>query len=197
MFQIIKESEMEIIEKKSKFITRINYINSEKEAKDIISEIVKKEKSASHNCFAYRIMIDGKNIIERKNDDGEPGGTAGAPMLAILTGEGMINTLVVTTRYFGGIKLGTGGLVGVYKKGVQEIIKKSGKKEYIIYSDYLINFPVNKTDLIQYEMKKENILIKEKNFSDNIVEFIIRVPEKSIERLGRIEKLADGKIFKI
>lgn len=197
MYQIINESEIEIIEKRSKFITRIKNIHTEKEAKEIISEIVKKEKGAAHNCFAYRIIIDGINIIERKNDDGEPGGTAGAPMLSTLTGEEMINTLVVTTRYFGGIKLGTGGLVGVYKKGVHEILKKSGKKEYITYLDYMIKFPVNKTDLIQYEIKKENILIKDKKFLDNIVEFIIQIPEKSINRIGKIEKLVDGKMFKL
>ncbi len=142
MYQIINESMIEIIEKKSKFITRIKNIHSEKEAKVIISEIVKKEKGASHNCFAYRFLNDVKNIIERKNDDGEPGGTAGAPMLAVLTGEDMINTIVITTRYFGGTKLGTGGLVSVYKKGVQEILMKSGKKEYIKYIPYKINFPV-------------------------------------------------------
>jgi uncharacterized YigZ family protein len=197
MYQIIKESKIEIIEKKSKFITRIENIHSEKEAKEIISEIIKKEKGAVHNCFAYRIIINGSNIIERKNDDGEPGGTAGAPMLAILTGEDMINTLVVTTRYFGGIKLGTGGLVSVYKKGVQEVLKKSGKKEYVKYLNYMINFPVNKTDLIQYELKKEKIIIKEKKFLANIVEFLIQVPDTAIDKLGRIEKLVDWKIYKI
>jgi len=197
MYQICNESEIEIIEKKSKFISRIIKIQTEEDAKNIISGIVKLEKGAVHNCFAYRIFDERKNIIERKSDDGEPGGTAGAPMLAVLTGEEMINTLVVTTRYFGGIKLGTGGLVNVYKKGVKEVLRKSGKKEYKSYIKYKICFKVNKVDQIQYEFKKENILIKEKKFNNKDVEFIIDVPEDAIDRLKQIAKLIGGKILKV
>lgn len=197
MYQIITESKTEIIEKKSKFISRSKSIQTEEDAKKIISGIVKEEKGAVHNCFAYRILDENKNIIERKSDDGEPGGTAGAPMLAVLTGENMINTLVVTTRYFGGIKLGTGGLVNVYKKGVQEVLKKSGKKEYKSYIKYKFCFKINKTDQVQYEIKKENILIKEKKFINKDVEFIIDVPEDIIDRLNQIANLIGGEIIKV
>lgn len=197
MNQILNETKIEITEKKSKFITRVINIQTEEEAKNNIADIVKLEKGAVHNCYAYRILDETKNIIERKNDDGEPGGTAGAPMLSVLTGEGMINTLAVTTRYFGGIKLGTGGLVNVYKKGVQEALKKSGKKEFESYVEYKICFKVNKTDQVQYVINKEKILIKDKKFNNKDVEFIIDVPESSIDRLENIAKLTGGEIYRL
>ena len=83
MYEIINEGKIEIIQKKSKFITRIKKVYSENDVKNIIAEIVKKEKGAVHNCYAYRLLIDNKDILERKSDDGEPGGTAGAPMLSV------------------------------------------------------------------------------------------------------------------
>ena len=197
MYQIKKESRIDITEKKSKFITRSNKIKSEEEAKIIIDEIAKTEKGAVHNCYAYRILAANSSIIEKKSDDGEPGGTAGAPMLAVLTGEDMINTLVVTTRYFGGIKLGTGGLVNVYARGVKEVLKESGKIEYVIKESWEIEFPINKTDLVQYQLDKEEITISKKEFINNNVFFIVDVSQDAINKLEGIVKLVQGNIKKL
>ena len=197
MYRIKKETQIEIIEKKSKFITRINNIKSEEEAKNQIEEISKAEKGAVHNCYAYRILSQNNSIIEKKNDDGEPGGTAGAPMLAVLTGEGIINALAVTTRYFGGIKLGTGGLVNVYARGVKEVLKASGKIEHVITESWKIEFAINKTDLVQYQLNKEDFTISEREFKGNNVSFIVDVPENSINNIRDIAKLVQGNIIKL
>ena len=110
-FYTVKENiETEIIEKKSRFIANIFYIESIDEAENIIKSIKKKHYNARHNCYAYRIIQNGK-IIDRFSDDGEPSSTAGAPILNILVKKNLVNVLIVVTRYFGGILLGTGGLV--------------------------------------------------------------------------------------
>ena len=108
-FVTIKEAvQAEVTEKKSKFIANFFPVQKEEEAEKIIKELKKKYHDARHNCTAYRIQEDHK-VIEKASDDGEPSGTAGAPMLNILQKNNLANVLVVVTRYFGGILLGTGG----------------------------------------------------------------------------------------
>lgn len=192
MYEIQQETTIEIIEKKSKFITRIFKIDSDDKAKNILKEISKNEKGASHNCYAYRILQNDK-IIEKKSDDGEPGGTAGAPMLAVLNGENLINTFVVTTRYFGGIKLGTGGLVSAYKKGAVEILKKSGKKKYVILQKITVNFPINEVTHMEYLLKKAHLKVDSKDFGERVL-YTISVPEDEIEKLPPIIKAVKGTI---
>ena len=123
MFNSIKENVSgEIIEKKSRFIANIFYIESESEAEDIIKEIKKEYYDARHNCFAY--IIDRENI-SKFSDDGEPSGTAGVPILNILKGRNLSNILVIVTRYFGGTLLGTGGLVRAYSDATIEALKNA------------------------------------------------------------------------
>ena len=107
---IEKNISAELVEKKSKFIANIFYIESKEEAEEIIKNTNKKYHDARHNCYAYRVF-NNEEIIEKSSDDGEPSGTAGAPMLTIISKNNLINILVIVTRYFGGILLGTGGLV--------------------------------------------------------------------------------------
>ncbi len=115
---LLKGGEGEIVEKKSRFIATIVPVSSEEEAAAFIREMKKKYYDARHNCSAY--IIDGEKKIERSSDDGEPGGTAGRPMLEVLQGEGLSNVCAVVTRYFGGTLLGTGGLVRAYQGAVKE-----------------------------------------------------------------------------
>ena len=123
-YTISNNSEAEIIEKKSKFIAHIFYVESIEEAEKYLKATRKKYHDARHNCFAYAIeTIDG-GIAVKYNDDGEPAGTAGSPILKILLEEGITNALVVVTRYFGGILLGTGGLVRAYTKTTLEALNK-------------------------------------------------------------------------
>lgn len=116
MFKTIKENvSAEIVEKKSKFIANIFYIETRGEAEKIIKDMNRKYHDARHNCYAYRIYNE-LGIIEKSSDDGEPSGTAGAPILNILAKGNIVNVLIIVTRYFGGILLGTGGLVKSYSE---------------------------------------------------------------------------------
>ena len=125
MFKTVESNEeADITEKKSKFIANIFYITSEEEAEEKIRQIKRKHNTARHHCYAYRI-IRKNEIINKSSDDGEPSGTAGMPMLNILEKNNFINILVVVTRYFGGILLGTGGLVKAYSEATQKVIEKS------------------------------------------------------------------------
>ena len=124
----IKESiKSEIVEKKSKFIANIYFAQTMEEAENIIKETKKKYYDARHNCSSYRVLEKG-NVIEKYSDDGEPAGTAGAPMLNILQKKDLVNVVVIVTRYFGGILLGTGGLVRAYSEVTQKAIEEAGVK---------------------------------------------------------------------
>ena len=116
----------EIVEKKSRFIANIFYVETVDEAEEYIKQIKKEYHDAKHNCFAYAIETGNGGIAVKYNDDGEPQGTAGAPILKMILEQGMSNILVVVTRYFGGILLGTGGLVRAYT-GATECALNSAK----------------------------------------------------------------------
>lgn len=115
--------EGEVVEKKSRFIATVVPVRSEEEALQAIEQLRKKYWDARHNCFAY--VIGERGELERFSDDGEPGGTAGKPILEVLKGEELRNTLIVVTRYFGGTLLGTGGLVRAYSAAAKEGIASS------------------------------------------------------------------------
>jgi uncharacterized YigZ family protein len=119
--------EHEIVIQKSRFIAYVNRVQTEEEAQTFIQEIKKKHWDATHNCSAY--MIGENNQIQKANDDGEPSGTAGVPMLEVLKKKDLKDTVVVVTRYFGGIKLGAGGLIRAYGKATSEGIKATGVVE--------------------------------------------------------------------
>lgn len=107
-FKAIKQNVTgEIVEKKSRFIANIFYVESIEEAEKKIKELKKKYNDARHNCFAYAIEVQGDGVAVKYNDDGEPAGTAGAPILKLILESGLSNILIVVTRYFGGILLGT------------------------------------------------------------------------------------------
>ena len=118
-----KGGEVELVEKKSRFIATVRPVKSEAEAAAFIEEMRKKYWNASHNCTAF--CVGRNNELTRCSDDGEPGGTAGRPMLDVLLGEGIHNVCVVVTRYVGGTLLGTGGLVRAYSGAVKEGLKNS------------------------------------------------------------------------
>lgn len=119
MYIIDKEVENEIVIKKSRFITKLYYLEDENKVNDIIESLRKEYKKCSHICYGYRI-----NCKEKAVDDGEPSGTAGRPILNVLQKKDLSNILCVVIRYFGGIKLGAGGLTRVYTKSASEALKK-------------------------------------------------------------------------
>ncbi|MDD3220099.1 MAG: YigZ family protein [Lachnospiraceae bacterium] len=137
---VYKGGEGEIVEKKSRFIATVRPVEKEEEALAFIEEMKKKYWNARHNCFAY--VLGERQEIMRCSDDGEPQGTAGKPMLDVLLGEELHNVAVVVTRYFGGVLLGTGGLVRAYSQAVSEgllnsqVIEKQHGMILKIQTDY-------------------------------------------------------------
>ncbi len=157
-FITIKENvQTEIIVKKSRFICNLIKVETQKEAEDIIKQIKKKYYDARHNCVAYRIIEDEK-IVEKASDDGEPSGTAGGPMLNILKKNDICNIIVIVTRYFGGILLGTGGLVRAYSEAIMEAINISEKIEKCIGYEAEVEIDYNNLEIFKYYCKINNII---------------------------------------
>ncbi|MFT4444719.1 MULTISPECIES: YigZ family protein [unclassified Parvimonas] len=162
---------------KSEFIGHAFYVESVDEAEKYISEIRDKYKDATHNCFAYIIGVD--KLIQKYSDDGEPSGTAGIPMLEVLRKKDLTNCLVISTRYFGGILLGAGGLVRAYTKSTVGALEESiiVKKELFynidIILDYVFwgkienilkNFGLEIINIEYLEQVKINLSVKKENF---------------------------------
>ena len=155
---ILNNFSSEIVEKKSRFIANVFHVETKEEAEEKIKEIKKKYYDARHNCTAYR-LLDGNLTMEKSSDDGEPSGTAGSPMLSILQKNNLVNVLVVVTRYFGGILLGTGGLVRAYSDAAKKAIELAEKYEICIGTKYEVKISYNETENLKYYCRKNNINI--------------------------------------
>ena len=163
-----KNTTTEIIEKKSRFIANLFYVETPQEAEDKIKQVKKKYYDAKHNCFAY-ITLNGNEIQKKCSDDGEPSGTAGAPMLEILEKQSIYNVVVIVTRYFGGILLGTGGLVRAYSDSLKEAIKKSTLVEQEPGYEAEIKLTYADFEKFKYYCNKNNINIINSEYSDFII----------------------------
>ena len=168
-FISIKQNvEAEIVVKKSKFICNLIKIETQKEAEEQIRKIKKKYYDARHNCVAYRV-IENEQVIEKSSDDGEPSGTAGGPMLNILQKNNLCNLVVIVTRYFGGILLGTGGLVRAYSEATQQAIEKSTKIMKVQGVEIEVGLDYSNLEIFKYYCRNNDINIKNINYSENIV----------------------------
>lgn len=165
---IQKQIQAEIVEKKSKFIAHLLPVESVEEAEAFVKELKKRYYDARHNCVAYRIVEENK-IVEKSNDDGEPSGTAGAPMLTILQKNNLANVVIVVTRYFGGILLGTGGLVRAYSDSLLKAIDESQKIMKCQGSQMQVILEYNEFDRFQYYCKNHDISITNVEYSQYIV----------------------------
>ena len=178
---IKKNVETEIIVKKSKFICNLIRVESQEEAEESIKKIKKKYYDARHNCVSYRVIED-EQIVEKSSDDGEPSGTAGGPMLNILQKNNLCNVLVIVTRYFGGILLGTGGLVRAYSDATFEAINFAEKIEECIGLEAEVELDYNNLETFKYYCKKNDIYIKDYEYSEKII-CKIQLEECNKERL--------------
>ena len=160
--------ETEIVVKKSKFIANFIKVTSKEQAEEEIKKIKKKYFDARHNCVSYRVLEDEK-IVERFSDDGEPSGTAGGPMLNILQKNNLVNVLIVVTRYFGGILLGTGGLVRAYSDSLQTAIEESELLELTIGTECEVKLEYNYFEKFKYYCKNNDIQIKDTTYTEEIV----------------------------
>ena len=160
--------EFVLTEKKSKFIANLIKINTQEEAEEIIKKYKKQYHDARHNCIAYRVSEEDQ-IIEKSSDDGEPSGTAGAPMLNILQKNNLCNVLIIVTRYFGGILLGTGGLVRAYSDALNGAIDKANKVIQTLGYTIECLIEYSQFEKFQYYCKTNEIEIINSEYLDNIV----------------------------
>ena len=182
--------EDEFIEKKSRFIGRIWPVETEEEALARIQEMKKKHYDATHNCWAY-IIRDG---AVRFSDDGEPGGTAGMPMLQVLQREGLFNVVCVVTRYFGGILLGAGGLVRAYTKGAKIAVDAAGKSMKRVWTVLYVPCPYSFYERVRLEAEGFGGIVRKADFGAE-VEMELLFPEaKTQEFLDRLTDMTAGTV---
>lgn len=194
MKTIIEGKTAEVTEKKSRFIANIFHVESVTEADEKIKQINKKYYDAKHNCYAY--IVDG---IEKCSDDGEPSKTAGAPMLDILKKNEFTNVLVVVTRYFGGILLGTGGLVRAYSEATKRAIENSDVVEIVSGERYIIEVLYENVNNVLYWCNKLNIKICENVYATTIKLTIESTKEDKEKLINNVEieniKVVNSNIF--
>ncbi|MEK5206243.1 YigZ family protein [Psychrobacillus sp. FSL H8-0510] len=162
--------ESEIIIQKSRFLTYVSRAETEQQAQDFINNIKEKHKSANHNCSAY--IIGEHDNIQKANDDGEPSGTAGVPMLEVLKKQGLQDTVVVVTRYFGGIKLGGGGLIRAYGKATTEGIDAAKVVERKLHHLMKISIDYTWLGKVENEVRNSAYPLKEINYAE-LVEVMV------------------------
>ncbi|WP_239255186.1 YigZ family protein [Listeria ilorinensis] len=189
---IKKEGQHEIEIEKSRFICSMTRSETEQEAQSFILKLKKKYRDSTHNCSAY---IIGENDQHQKaNDDGEPSGTAGIPMLEVLKKKGLKNTVVVVTRYFGGTKLGTGGLVRAYGKAVSETCSEIGIVERILATIISVPVPYNQLDKLENLLTQKNYQIADRTFTD-LVTLDIFVDQDDVDNFTQmITEFSSGQI---
>ena len=170
----------EIIIEKSSFIGYAKPIKTEEEAVEFINEIKKKDKDATHNVWAYTV---GPTMnIQRYSDDGEPQGTAGIPTLEVIKKEDLRDVVVVVTRYFGGVKLGAGGLVRAYTKGAKVGLEAAKIIEKVMYKEVKIKVDYNQLGKVQNEIMNLGYFIKDTLYTDE-VEIIVYAKLDDVEPL--------------
>jgi len=181
------------IEKKSKFISYSKPVYSEEEALQFISSIRKKHYDASHNCYSY-ILGESMNI-QRSSDDGEPSGTAGIPILEVLKKEEITNSIVVVTRYFGGIMLGAGGLIRAYTEGAAKGIKASGIVKVQPFAVYRLKMDYGLLSKLQYEIPKKDYIIEGIEYLENVTMRVLTSLELETMFLEDVAQWSNGSII--
>jgi uncharacterized YigZ family protein len=161
------QGENEFVIERSRFIASIARTETEEEALAFIQEIKKKYRDATHNCSAY--MIGEQNLIQKANDDGEPSGTAGVPILEVLKKKNMKDTTVVVTRYFGGIKLGAGGLIRAYSNSTSEGIEAIGVVERKLTAVMHTKLEYTWLGKVENELRSSSFPIKEIEYLDSVI----------------------------
>ncbi len=169
-YTVKKTGSHEIVIQKSRFIGHIARVETEEAAQQFIQDIKKQHYNATHNCSAY--IIGDHDQMQKANDDGEPGGTAGVPMLEVLKKLSLKNTVIVATRYFGGIKLGAGGLIRAYSSITSETIKQTGIIQGELMQGFSMTIAYPLLGKVENTLRQSAHIIKDIHYSDQ-VEFII------------------------
>lgn len=190
-FTVKGAGQAEIHIQKSQFISRVNRVETEEEAVAWITEISKRHWDATHNCYAYSVL--GESKTEKASDDGEPAGTAGRPILEVIKARELVNTAVVVTRYFGGIKLGAGGLVRAYSQSASTGLDAAGTLNWVLHSQVEITVDYPAMGKVEHALRSMEVEVESPRF-DEQVHWRIWVPvgqETSIAEL--VAELTSGR----
>ena len=182
----------EFIVNKSRFIGYGAPAETEEEALAFLAEIRKKHADATHNCYAY---IIGRNMgVMRYSDDGEPGGTAGMPIIEVMKNRGVVNACVVVTRYFGGVLLGAGGLVRAYTQGAVTAIDASGVGVMHLTARYMMDVSYAMLSRVEYFLKSAPVIVEDKDFSDVITLTLLVKCADEDKLLADLTQLSEGRL---
>ena len=193
-------AESEYVEKRCRFIGYIKPVETEAEARAFVEEIKKRHYDARHNCWCYLLREGG---VVRYSDDGEPQGTAGQPMLGVFEKEGITNLVCVVTRYFGGILLGTGGLLRAYTKGAKDALDAAGVSVVRRWVRQLVPCTYSLYERLKQETERFGAVIEDTEYGADIV-LTVLVPEERSDAYaarildftaGTVETLVDGEVF--
>lgn len=176
--------------KKSLFIAQIAPVNSEKEAQDFILSVKKNMRDATHNCSAYRIGI--KQIAERSSDDGEPQGTAGHPMLHVLQANNLTNVVATVTRYFGGIKLGAGGLTRAYSSSLANALNDSKIIRFTPHQKIILTVNYTFVGAFENYIKDTDIIVTDRLFTDKVKISMLCLTENSDKHIEFFTNMTSG-----
>lgn len=192
LYTIAQAAEVTLEIKKSKFIGRVRPVSTEEEAKAWIAEIQKQHHDATHNCYAY--IIGHNQDIQKSNDDGEPAGTAGRPMLEALKKNGLYNVAAVVTRYFGGILLGAGGLIRAYSQATAAAVRAAGIVQEVLHTPFTMEMDYNWWGRIEHWLRTAAIPSDPPSFAER-VSVTVYLPEEDIPAfLKKMAELTNGDV---
>jgi uncharacterized YigZ family protein len=180
----------EITIQKSRFICQAKRVETEEEANLFLAEIRKTYWNATHNCYAYVIT----NHIQKSSDDGEPAGTAGRPILEMIHNNDLNHTAIVVTRYYGGIKLGTGGLVRAYGQGARAAIESAGILTKNLYQEICIHFDYGLLGKVDQELRSFPTILNTPEYSERVTWSFWVVSEEVQNLLKRLNDITAGKV---
>ena len=189
---VAQDGEHEIVVDKSRFICHVKRVYNDQDAMEFIKEIKKIHWNATHNCSAYQ--VGDFNEIQKANDDGEPSGTAGVPMLEVLRKQGIKNCVVVVTRYFGGIKLGAGGLIRAYAGSVALAVKEIGIIEIKEQAGIAIQMSYSQYQEYSNFLKEHNLIELDTNFTDQVDTMIYVDKEEKENIKAALVEFFNGKV---
>lgn len=178
--------------KKSRFICHLKRVYTEEEARSFISEIKKEHHKANHNCSAF--TLGDRQEIQRSSDDGEPSGTAGVPMLEILKKREITNVCAVVTRYFGGIKLGAGGLIRAYAGSVGHALDQVGLVKFVTQEQLILTLDYGNYDGLQRFLSSQGLVISESEFLSDVTVKLFVDLDKTDQLLADLIEQFSGKI---
>ena len=189
---LIRAAEDSFIINKSRFIGYGRPCETEEEALNFLAEIRLRHRDATHNCYAY---IIGPNMgVMRYSDDGEPGGTAGMPIIEVMKARGVTNCAVVVTRYFGGVLLGAGGLVRAYSQGAAAAINACGVGVMHPTARYLMEIPYPMLNRMDFFLKSEPVIVEDKSYTDVITYTLIVRCRDEEGFLARVTDMSEGRV---